>query len=123
LPNWAERRYLADIALGNVRGHRFIEENTQRPLEHLREMNSERVQSDLVNRVQESRAQFGSEMRKTLLEMVRVAEQALERARAAKTAGSEAALAEIDRLEKIERELQAWIDSRNANNAGQAFRE
>ncbi|HUO34731.1 MAG TPA: hypothetical protein VMU43_07050 [Candidatus Acidoferrum sp.] len=86
-------------------------------------MNSERVQSDLVNRVQESRAQFGSEMRKTLLEMVRVAEQALERARAAKTAGSEAALAEIDRLEKIERELQAWIDSRNANNAGQAFRE
>ena len=47
-------------------------------------MNSTRVQSDVVDRVQESKGQLEVEIRKLLHEVSRVAERALENAREAK---------------------------------------
>jgi hypothetical protein len=58
-----------------------ISREAQEFLEHLVDMNSTRVQSDVVNRVQESRGQWELEIRKLLREVSRIAERALDRAR------------------------------------------
>jgi hypothetical protein len=98
-------RYLADVFLGAVRMVSVIERDAQEFLDHLMEMNSTRVQSDVVARVQESRGQLEVEIRKLLHEVTRIAEQALEHARAARAAGAPAVEAALTRLDRIEREV------------------
>ena len=95
-------RYLADVFLGAARGFAVIERQAREFLAHLVEMNSTRVQSDVINRVQESRAQLELEIRKLLHEVSRVAEQALEHARAARSAGAPAVAAAKARLDALE---------------------
>ena len=70
-------------------------------------MNSTRVQSDVVNRVQESRAQLEVEIRKLLHEVSRIAKQALDHARAARSSGASAVAAATARLDALERALQS----------------
>jgi Dynamin family len=98
-------RYLADVFLGVVRIFSVIERDAQEFLDHLMEMNSTRVQSDVVARVQESRGQLEVEIRKLLHEVSRIAERALENARAARAAGAPAVEAALTRLDRIEREV------------------
>ncbi|HUO34130.1 MAG TPA: dynamin family protein [Candidatus Acidoferrum sp.] len=98
-------RYLSDVFLGMVRAYGVIERKAWAFLGHLVETNSTRVQSDVVNRVQESRGQLEVEIRKLLHEVTRIAEHALDRARAAKAEGTPAVEAALARLERAERSL------------------
>ncbi len=96
-------RWLADLILGLVGARTIIERDAVGFLEHLLGTNSARVQSDVLNRVQESRGQLEVEIKKLLHEVSRIAEQALSRARSAQEAGAarvEAALARLNRLEQ-----------------------
>ncbi|MFY9979760.1 MAG: hypothetical protein WAK22_16150, partial [Candidatus Sulfotelmatobacter sp.] len=70
-----------------------------------------RVQSDVLNRVQDSRAKLETEIRKLLHEVSRIAEQALVRARKLKEDGEPAVQAEFNRLDGLEREVTALRDS------------
>jgi len=116
-------RYLADVFLGSAQAYSAIEKDAWAFLDRLLEMNSTRVQSDLVNRVQESRGQLEVEMRKLLHEVIRVAERALERARVKRVEGAEAVEAELARLDGIERELKTLVESKGDSAAGGGARE
>ncbi len=101
-------RYIADVLLGAVRAHGMIAGESRAFLVHLMEMNSTRVQSDVINRVQESRELLQVEIRKLLHEVTRIAQHALDQGRAAKGEGApavEAAVARLDRLERVLRSL------------------
>lgn len=95
-------RYIADVFLGIVHGYAVIEKEARAFLDHLMDMNSTRVQSDVINRVQESRGLLQVEIRKLLHEVTRIAERALERARTAKSEGASAVQNELTRLDRIE---------------------
>jgi Dynamin family len=103
-------RYIADVFLGIVQAYGVIEKEAQAFLDHLMEMNSTRVQSDVINRVQESRGLLQVQIRKLLHEVTRIAEHALQRARAAKSEGASAvqsALCYLDRIDSSLRSLAA----------------
>jgi hypothetical protein len=69
------------------------------------EINSSRVQSDVLNRVQESRGQLEAEIRKLLHEVSRIAEQALTNARRMRDGGAPAVERALARLDSVEREI------------------
>ncbi len=108
-------RYLADVLLGIVQAYRVIETEAWVFLDYLMEMNSTRVQSDVVNRVQESRANLESQIRKLLHEVTRIAERALDRAKVAKAEGAAAVEAALSQLQWIESELQSLAVSTDAS--------
>jgi hypothetical protein len=64
------------------------------------------VQSDVLNRVQESRGRLEVEIRKLLHEVCRIAEQALTHARSAREAGAAAVQSALDRLSRLENEIR-----------------
>lgn len=99
-------RYLGDLFLGLAGALSVIERDARAFLEHLMEMNSTRVQSDVVDRVQQSRSQLELEIRKLLHEVSRIAERALEHARAAGAQGAAAVEAALQRLGDMEREIR-----------------
>ena len=98
-------RWLADVVVPLVGARRLIENDGQQFLVKLLETNSTRVQSDILNRVQESRARLEVEIRKLLHEVSRFAEQALLRARKVKEEGEPAIQAELSRLDHLEHEV------------------
>ena len=98
-------RFLADSFLGFVWAFFVIERDAKRFLDHLMETNSARVQSDVVSRAQESREKLEVEIRKLLHEVTRMAEHALNRARAARAEGASAVEAALSRLDSIERAI------------------
>jgi len=104
-------RYLADITLGVASAYGIVEREAREFLERLLEMNSSRVQSDIVDRVQESRSQLEAEIRRVLLEVSHIAQLALEHARAAKAAGSAAVEKKMARLAEMEAELSWGLQS------------
>jgi hypothetical protein len=65
------------------------------------------VQSDILNRAQESRNRLEAEIRKLLHDVTRVAEQALAHARAAREAGAPAVEKAMARLDQLEAEILA----------------
>ena len=99
-------RWLADLILGFIRLHSRIDRDAREFLSRLLETNATRVQSDILNRVQESRTRLEVEIRKLLHEISRVAEQALTRARTARAAGAEAVRVALARLEEVESEIR-----------------
>jgi len=106
-------RWLADLLLGSVGAQRLIESDAKEFLEHLLETNCTRVESDILNRVQESRSRLEVEIRKLLHEIRRIAEHALSRARSARAAGESAVEEALARLDRLERETRGtW----RANN-------
>jgi Dynamin family len=111
-------RYIADVFLGAMRAFPVIEREAREFLDHLVEMNSTRVQSDVVNRVQESRGQLEVEIRKLLHEVSRIAERALDRARVAKSEGTAAVEAVLIRLEAIEHAVHGFRTCEGANGSG-----
>jgi polyhydroxyalkanoate synthesis regulator phasin len=100
-------RWLADCALGAVGARMAIQRDAEEFLEHLLEANSSRVQSDVLNRAQESRNRLEAEIRRLLHEVSRIAEQALVHARTAHAAGAAAVESARARLDRIEREIRA----------------
>jgi predicted GTPase len=102
-------RYLADLFLGVFGRYVVMEREANAFLLYLLEMNSTRVQSDIVDRVQESRSRLEVEIRKLLHEVGRVAQRALDHARTAKAAGDAAVQATLAHLEAAERELRLLL--------------
>jgi hypothetical protein len=100
-------RYLADVFLGGVRAFGLIEREAREFLDHLMDTNSTRVQSDVVNRVQESRGQLEVEIRKLLHEVNLIAERALDHARTVRSEGACAVEAVITRLDGIEHAIES----------------
>ena len=82
-------RYLADATLGTFGAYGSIVAEAREFLNHLLETNSSRVQSDVDNRVAESRKRLESEVRSALEEVIGVAERALSNARAVQASGAE----------------------------------
>ncbi len=113
-------RWLADLLLGIVGAHSVIQNDARRFLERLLETNSTRVQSDILDRVQESRGRLEVEIRKLLHEVSRIAEQALVHARKVKEDGEPAVQAELNRLDGLEQEVIALRESAHLNVARQA---
>jgi hypothetical protein len=110
-------RWLADLILGLVGARWIIRNEARRFLTRLLETNSTRVQSDVLNRIQESRGKLEVEIRKLLHEVSRIAEQALVRARRVKEDGEPAVQAELNRLDGLENEVTALRESTRLNAA------
>jgi hypothetical protein len=91
-------RYLADIVLGLVGSSSVIQTQRLTFLEYLMEMNSSRVQSDLLERVEESQGQWEADIRKLLHEVSRSATAALEHARLAKNRSTAAVEGKLQRI-------------------------
>jgi len=104
-------RWLADVALPVVGARRLIQNHAREFLIKLIETNSTRVQSDILNRVQESRGRLEVEIRKLLHEVRRIAQEALVRARHVKEEGEPAVEAELARLDGLQRQVHALSDS------------
>jgi len=97
---------IADFARGWLGLRSGIIGDARDFLDQLLEVNSARVQSDVDERVRESRRKLEAEIKGLLRETSAVAERALVRARAAQTAGARAVDASLGRLDAIEREVQ-----------------
>ena len=102
-------RWLADVLLPFVGGRRIITNDAREFLRHLLEVNSARVQNDVLNRIQDSRGRLEAEIRKLLHEISRIAEQALDRARKVKEEGTPAVQSAIERLNRLERDVSALV--------------
>jgi hypothetical protein len=102
-------RWLADVFLPIVGGRKLITNDARYFLRHLLEINSSRVQNDVLNRIQESRDRLEVEIRKLLHEVSRIAEQALDRARKVKEEGTPAVQSANGRLNRIERDVSALV--------------
>jgi len=102
-------RWLADIFLPLVGARKVITNEGREFLRHLLEVNSARVQNDVLNRIQDSRGRLEAEIRKLLHEVSRIAEQALDRARKVKEEGTPAVQSAIERLNRIERDVSALV--------------
>lgn len=104
-------RYIADLLLGIVHAYGVIGKEARAFSAYLMNTNSARVQSDLINRVQESRELLQVEIRKLLHEVTRIAESSLDRARAAKSEGAFAVQSALARLDGIEGSLRSLSSS------------
>ncbi len=102
-------RWIADAFLPLLGGRKLITNEAREFLRHLLEVNSSRVQNDVLERIQESRGHLEVEIRKLLHEISRIAEQALDRARKVKEEGTPAVQSALDRLSRLEREVSALV--------------
>ena len=98
-------RWVSDLTFAFVGARKVIQKDALEFLEHLLETNSTRVQSDILNRAQESRGRLEVEIRKLLHEVSRIAEQALAHARTTQIAGASAIESALARLARLEREI------------------
>ena len=110
-------RWLADLVLGLVGARDVITRQGRTFLESLLEVNSTRVQTDILDRVQESRRHFEVDIRKLLHEVSRIAEQALLNARKIQEKGAPAVDSALGRLSTLEREV-AQLGHPNAESRG-----
>jgi hypothetical protein len=101
-------RYVADVFLGLAGARAVIQREAAEFLQYLLEMNSARVQSDVVDRLQESRSQLEAEIRKLLHEVALIAQRALDHARTAKAAGAAAIESRLARIADMEAEIQRF---------------
>jgi GTP-binding protein EngB required for normal cell division len=76
-------------------------------LERLLYTNAARIENDFNERVLESRRRLEYELRARLREVYATAEQALARARAVRASGSASVQAELERLERLRRRVEA----------------
>jgi predicted GTPase len=102
-------RYVADVVLGMLHVFSVIEKQALEFFDYLLEMNSTRVQSDLMDRVEQSQSQLGAEIRKLLNEVTRMATSALEHAREARSRGTSAVEAKLKRISEVEQEIHTLL--------------
>ena len=102
-------RWLADAFLPLVGARKVISNEARGFLRHLLEVNSARVQNDVLNRIQDSRGRLEAEIRKLLHEISRIAEQALDRARKVKEEGTPAVQSALARLDHLEKDVLALL--------------
>ncbi len=100
-------RRLGDVCLSLIGLRHYIDNDARWFLGWLFEVNSSRVQNDVLNRIEESRNRLEAEIRKLLQEVSRIAQQALVRARKARDAGAPAVEAALHRLDALESDISA----------------
>lgn len=105
-------RWIADLFLPLVGARKRIVNNAREFLRHLLEVNSARVQNDILQRIQESRGHLEVEIRKLLHEISRIAEQALDRARKLREEGAPAVQSAMQRLTRLEQAVLALVQPR-----------
>ena len=99
-------RWLGDAFLGLAGAHGLIVRDSREFTIRLMEVNSSRVQSDVLHRVEESRSFLEANIRRLLNEICRIAEQALDHARSVLEEGENTRQAELARLETLEIQLR-----------------
>lgn len=99
--------FIADLVLGAVGLRGMIVRDAQEFLDQLFEVNSSRVQSDVDERVRESRKKLEAEIKDVLREASATADRALARARAAQSAGASGVQAALARLDSAHRFVQS----------------
>jgi len=104
-PSSPVRRF-GDICLGLLGLHRYIDMDARRFLDWLFEVNSSRVQNDILNRIEESRNRLEVDIRRLLHEVSRIAEQALARAKNVREEGAPAITASLGRLDVLEQKIR-----------------
>jgi len=102
-------RYGADAILGLFGARSVIAERAKDFLAYLLEMNSSRVQSDLLDRVEESQGQLEAEIRALLHQITRMATVALEHAREAKNRGTAAVEEKLLRIARAGKEIHSLV--------------
>jgi Dynamin family len=102
-------RYLADVFIGLIGAHGVIEKESAEFLDYLMEMNSSRVQADVMERVQGSQAQLEGAIRKLLHEVTRIAADALEHAREVRGGGAAVVEEKLARISEAEQEVQVLM--------------
>jgi|HubBroStandDraft_1064217.scaffolds.fasta_scaffold00508_6 GTP-binding protein EngB required for normal cell division len=103
--------FISDLALGGMGIRGGIVRDAQEFLDQLLEVNASRVQSDVDERVHESRKRLEAEVKAVLREASAIADRALARARAAQAAGAPGVQEELARLGGAEREIPGIIAS------------
>ena len=103
-------RRLADVGLGLIGLRNWIDRDARWFLNWLFEVNSSRVQNDVLNRIEESRNRLEAEIRKLLHEVSRIAEAALARARKAQAEGAPAVETALGRLDGLEQDINSIQD-------------
>jgi hypothetical protein len=98
-------RWQADLRRGIFGVRRKIDQDAREFLNMLLEVNSSGVQSDILNRVQQSRSRLETDIRKLLHEVSRIAELALARARKTHEEGDAWVEAVLLRLNTVEKEI------------------
>jgi polyhydroxyalkanoate synthesis regulator phasin len=104
-------RWLADAVLSLLGALSFMQKDAREFLLELLEVNSTRVQSDILNRIQESHLYLEVEIRKLIHEVSRVAEQALRNARRVQQEGASAVEAAQQRIAALERQVVELVDA------------
>jgi GTP-binding protein EngB required for normal cell division len=101
--------FISDLVLGGmgIRGH--IVHGARAFLDQLLEVNASRVQSDVDERLRESRKKLEREIRALLRDASGVVDRALARARAARAAGTPAVQAACARLDGFERKIHDLV--------------
>jgi hypothetical protein len=97
--------YVADLASGILGLRGYVVRGAEEFLGQLLEVNSARVQSDVDERVRESRRKLEAEIRAVLRGAATVAANALNHARAARAAGASAVEASLARFSALENEI------------------
>ncbi|HVZ16926.1 MAG TPA: dynamin family protein [Terriglobales bacterium] len=110
-------RILADYALGFVGAYSLLENDALSFLEYLLDRNSSRVQFDILERVQESRSHLEAQIRRLLIEVNRIAEQALDHARLTVAAGNAAVNEQLARLSTLENEVRSIMGLDSASTS------
>ena len=97
--------FVADSIRGLLGLRAGMVDDAQTFLDQLLEVNSSRVQSDVDERVRESRKQLENEIKTAIHDALRIGERALARARAVQAGGAPAVETALDRLDKLQHEV------------------
>ena len=101
--------FIWDLLLGGLGLRGGIVRDAQEFLDELLEVNSSRVQSDVVERVRENRKKLETEIKGVLRQASTIADRALARTRAVQAAGAADVKKAQERLEVVEGEVRALI--------------
>jgi len=97
--------FVYDLVLGALRLRKGIIGDAHEFLMQLLEVNSSRVQSDVDERVRESRERLEAEIKRVIGEALTMADRGLARAREVQAAGAPAVEVALARLDTLEREV------------------
>jgi hypothetical protein len=99
-------RRLSDVLLGIVGAKALILEDAENFLSRLLEVNASRVQADIAEQLTRDRQHLDATLRAIFQETKSAAMRTLDRVKATRSAGTAAVLAEVERLDELERELR-----------------
>lgn len=111
-------RCLADVALGCAGAFARMDRDARWFLERLLETNAMRVESDVLNRLEDSRNRLEADLRRLLHGVVGMAERGLAQAKQKQQAGTAELAHAIERLDRLEEEIRSVRRSRRAESDG-----